>query len=189
MIQRRRAEVLVRRLRAQARCAANATGDPHDDTVIPPLWLRAAKSPASRIEMIVVVAAALIVPVGWIGGVVLKRVIATRIPNTLRGFPIAALLWSGVLVGAAILAFYRSSASLPQIVFAPWLCLQLAAIPAAAGIYGIAEGWLAVDGSDLWWPLTFPQRCITAEEASAILGDFGRPALLSTDTAIERRCA
>src|SRR4051812_27040959 len=62
MIQRRRAEVLVRQLRARARRAANAACDPHDDTVIPPLWLRAAKSPASRIEMFVVVAAALIAP-------------------------------------------------------------------------------------------------------------------------------
>jgi hypothetical protein len=38
--QRRRAEVLGRKIRVRQRAAANAVPDPHDDTVIPPLWLR-----------------------------------------------------------------------------------------------------------------------------------------------------
>lgn len=185
-IQRRRGEVLVRQLRARARRAANVAGDPHDDTVIPPLWLRAAKSPASRIEMLVVVATALIVPAGWIGGVALMRAIGTRITQSLRAFPIAALLWSGVVVGLAVLALYRPAASISQIVIAPWLCLQLVAVPVAAGIYGVAEGWLAVDGSDLWWPLALPKRSLTAEEASTILGDFNAAASTSNDTATEQ---
>lgn len=181
-IQRRRAEVLARQLRTRTRRAANAAGDPHDDTIIPPLWLRVAKSPASHIEMLVVLAAALVAPAGWLGGLALKRAIAARIPHTLRAFPVTALLWSGVLVGLSVLALYRPSASIPQIVLAPWLCVQLAAIPAAAGIYGIADGWLAIASSDLWWPLTLPKRSLTAAEASAILGDFDAPASVSTTT-------
>ena len=151
--------------------------DPHDDTVIPPLWLRAAKSPASRIEMLVVMAAALIVPAGWIGWCGSEaghREAVSRTPCARFRSPrcCGPVSWWAL----AVLALYRPSASLPQIVVAPWLCLQLAAIPVAAGIYGIAEGWLAVDGSDRWWPLTLPKRSITAEEASTILGDFNTSA-------------
>src|SRR4051812_15047183 len=169
-IQRRRAETLGRKMRARQRVAASAVSDAHDDTVIPPLWLRAAKSPASHIEMLVVVTAGVVAPAGWLGGLVVQRIITSLIPRTLRAFPTAALLWSGVVLGAVIVALYRPTGSLTQIFVAPWLCLQLAAIPATAGVYGIAEGWLAVDGSDSWWPLMPPRRPITAQEAAAILG-------------------
>ena len=47
-IQRRRAEQLGRKVRARQRDVAAAVPDPHDDTVIPPLWLRTAKSPSSQ---------------------------------------------------------------------------------------------------------------------------------------------
>lgn len=193
-IQRRRAEILGRKIRTRQRFAANAAPDAHDDTVIPPLWLRAARSPASHIEMLVVVLASLIVPVGWLGGLIVKRILTGCIPHTLRAFPVVALLWAGVVVGSAILTLYSPAASMAQIVIAPWLCLQLAAIPVAAGICGIAEGWLAVAGSDLWWPLTPPQRPITAREAGAILGDLNVFTPRSTDTATvpsldERSCA
>src|ERR1700746_2339899 len=53
-IQRRRAELLGRKVRARQRQLAAAVPDPHDDTVIPPLWLRTAKSPASQTEMLAV---------------------------------------------------------------------------------------------------------------------------------------
>jgi hypothetical protein len=36
--------------------------------VIPPLSLRTAKSPASQTEMLAVLLAALLVPIGWLGG-------------------------------------------------------------------------------------------------------------------------
>jgi hypothetical protein len=170
-IQRRRAEALGRKMRARQRVEASAISDAHDDTVIPPLWLRAAKSPGSHIEMLVVVTAGVVAPAGWLAGLVVKRIFISLIPRRLRAFPIAALLWSGVVLGAVIVALYRPTGSLMQMFVAPWACLQLAAIPATAGVYGIAEGWLAVDGSDSWWPLMPPQRPITAQEAAAILGD------------------
>ena|ERR1700722_8923706 len=46
------AELLARRIQARQRAIATAVPDPHDDTVIPPLWLRAAKSPASQVELL-----------------------------------------------------------------------------------------------------------------------------------------
>jgi hypothetical protein len=193
-IQRRRAEVLGRKIRARQRIEADVVPDVHDDTIIPPLWLRTARSPGSHIEMLVVVTACLTVPAGWLGGLVVKWTITRLIPHTLRAFPVVALLWAGIVVGFVIVALYRPATSVAQVVIAPWLCLQLAAIPATAGIYGIAEGWLAISGSDRWWPLTPPRRPITIEEAAAILGDAHMFMPQSTDTATlpdldDRGCA
>ena len=67
---------------------------------------------------------------------------------------------------------YDPAGSFGQIVVLPWVCVQLAAIPTVAGIYGIAEGWLAVEGSDQWWPLTPQRRPLTAADAAAILGAY-----------------
>jgi hypothetical protein len=40
----------------------------------------------------------------------------------------------------------------------PWIVAQVPATLLAAGIYGIMEGWLAVDGSRDWWPMRPPQE-------------------------------
>jgi hypothetical protein len=49
-----------------------------------------------------------------------------------------------------------------------------------AGVYGLAEGWLAVPGSNQWWPHTPPKQPLSAEDAATILGgyDITGPALL-----------
>lgn len=179
-IQRRRAELIGRRVRARQRRVASAVPDPHDDTIVSPLWLRTTKSPASQAELLVVMLLAVAVPLGWLGGWITKQAVTQLIPGTLRAYPIAALLWSGAFLALLILLLCDPSPSFTQTVVTPWLCLQLAAVPVAAGIYGIAEGWLAVTGSDQWWPLTPPKRPITAEDAAAILGayDVTGPALL-----------
>jgi hypothetical protein len=171
-IQRRRGEVLGRKIRARQRAVATAVPDPHDDTVIPPLWLRPAKSPASQIELLAVTVVALVIPFGWAGGRLLKDVVTRLIPGYLRGFPIAALLWSGVMLQLLIVLVYDPAPTFDQVLLRPWLCLQVAAVPAVAGVYGVAEGWLAVCGSRRWWPLTPPQRPLTAADAAAILGGY-----------------
>jgi hypothetical protein len=183
-IQRRRAELLGRRIRARQRAMATAVPDPHDDTVVPPLWLRTAKSPASQLELLVVTVAALVVPLGWIGGWLLQAVVTQLIPSRLRAFPIAALLCSGALLGLLIVLVYDPAPTFGQVVLTPWLCVQLAAVPTVAGVYGLAEGWLAVPGSNQWWPHTPPKQPLSAEDAATILGGSGRwrditgPALL-----------
>jgi hypothetical protein len=151
---------------------ATAVPDPHDDTVLPPLVLRTAKSPTAQVELMVVAAAALVAPLGWPGGWLLKTAVTQLIPRSLLGFPIAALLWSGALLGALILVLHDPSPTLGQAVLVPWLSVQVAAVPVVAGVYGIAEGWLAVPGSRAWWPLTPPTRPITAADAAAILGAY-----------------
>jgi hypothetical protein len=169
MIQRRRAEVLGRDVRARQRAVATAVPDPHDDTVLPPLWLRNAQSPAAQLELMVVVVLALLAPAGWPIGWLVKTAVTRLIPQTLRAFPIVALLWAGAGLGALIVVMYDQAG---QALLVPWACTQLAAVPVVAGVYGIAEGWLAVPGSADWWPLAPQQRPITAEEAAAILGAY-----------------
>src|SRR5258705_2267303 len=128
-IQRRRAELLGRKVRARQRVIATAVPDPHDDTVIPPLWLRAANSSASQMELLAVAVVALVVPLGWISGGIVKGVVTRLVPGTLRAFPIAALLWSGAVLGLLIVLIYDPAPTFGQVVLTPWLCLQLAAIP------------------------------------------------------------
>src|SRR5260370_38967099 len=98
-IQRRRAEVLGRKIRVRQRAVARAVPDPHDDALIPPLWLRIAKSPASQMELVTVTLAALLAPLGWIGGRLLKEVVTQLIPGPLPWFPIAASLLARPLRG------------------------------------------------------------------------------------------
>jgi hypothetical protein len=171
-IQRRRAELLGRKVRARQRAVANSVADPHDDTILPPLWMRSAKSPASQVEMIAVCATAVIVPLGWMVGRLVNYVVVQLIPGTLRAYPIGAFVWAGALLGSLIVLFYDPGPTLGQILLAPWMCVQVAAVPVVAGAYGIAEGWLAVPGNDQWWPLAPPKRPITAEDASEILGGY-----------------
>lgn len=175
-IQRRRAERLGRIVRRRQRIRTGAVPDPHDDTVLDPLWIRAKKSSASQVEFVVVLVAAAIAPLGWPAGWVLKTVLTGLIPRTLRGYPIAALVWSGAGLGAVTLLIYQlvydPAGSFDQIAVVPWICLQVSMIPAIAGIYGIAEGWLAVEGSARWWPLTPVRQRLTAEDAAAILGGY-----------------
>jgi hypothetical protein len=176
LIQRRRAEVLGRVVRKRQRIRTAAVPDPHDDTVLPRLMFRQAKSLFSQFERALVLLAALIAPVGWPAGWALKFVVNQQIPHTLRGFPIAAMLWSGAALGLLTMVVYQLSydpaGSFGQIVMLPWVCVQLAAVPTVAGMYGIAEGWLAVEGSDQWWPLTPQRRSLTAADAAAILGAY-----------------
>jgi len=173
-IQRRRAERLGRIVRRRQRVQTAAVPDPHDDTVLDPLWLRTGRSPASQVELVGVMTAAVLAPLGWPIGRWLAAAITALIPGTLAGFPIAALLWSGVgLAGLTVLAdllSYDPAGSFGQVVVLPWLALQAAAVPLTAGLYGVADGWLAVEASRRWWPMTPPRPALTAADAAAILG-------------------
>ena len=123
-IQRRRAEQLGRTVRARQRAVATAVPDPHDDTLIPPLWLRTAKSPASQVELLGGVAGARSSPRRVVRRVVLKRVVTRLIPGTLRAFPIATLVWAGAVLGLPIVLLYDPAPTFGQIVLTPWLCFR-----------------------------------------------------------------
>jgi hypothetical protein len=144
--------------------------------MLDPLWIRSAKSRAAQLELVLVALVAVIAPLGWLGGWMLHRFITGLIPQTLRGFPIAALVWSGVALGVVAAVTCQlvddATGSPGRIAVVLWVCQQLSVIPAVGGIYGIAEGWLALEGSRRWWPLTPVTPRLTAEDAAAILGGF-----------------
>jgi hypothetical protein len=176
LIQRRRAEQIGRIVRKRQRIKALAVPDPHDDTVLPWILWRQTKSRFSKFEVFLVVVVGALIPVGWPVGWLLKSAISALIPDTLRGYPIAALVWSGTGLGVlTVLVYaiaYDPAGSFGQIAVLPWVSLQLSAIPVVAGVYGILEGWLAIDGSDQWWPLTPVKQPLSAEDAARIFGAY-----------------
>jgi hypothetical protein len=176
LIQRRRAELLGRIVRKRQRIQTVAVPDPHDDTVLPWILWRQAKSRFSKFEVFLVMVVGALIPVGWPAGWLLKSAITALIPDTLRGYPIAALVWSGTGLGVVTILVYQMAydpaGSFGQIAVLPWGTIQLSSIPLVAGVYGILEGWLAVDGSDQWWPLTPVKQPLTAADATAILGAY-----------------
>lgn len=164
LFQKRRAALLNRQLRDRQRGhiglhlyqrqtpRARADGalyghlGPHETQLAPPpLLLRG-------LEIVVVAVAALAVPIGWAAGRLLYRYITTFIPERLRAYPIPVLLWASVVAMTPLaltpLAHWPTPVQL-------WLLAQGPAIFLVAGIYGILEGWLAVEGSTAWWPPAF----------------------------------
>ena len=99
-------------------------------------------------------------PVGWSLGHLLYGGICRYIPNRLRSFPIPALLWASVGIGVLTALLYRPGDDLGTALAAPWLIAQIPATFLAAGLYGILNGWLAVDGSADWWPLAPPPATV-----------------------------
>jgi hypothetical protein len=161
-MQMRRAEVLNRRIRRRNRDRAGARPDPYDDNAAHPLLTRPPNTVEARLELILVAVVAVAAPLGWPLGRWLYARIEALIPQRLRSYPIVALLWAGIVLGILTTLFYsfRDSSSLSSAALAPWIMAQLPATFLAAGIYGILNGWLAIDGSLDWWPLAPPPATI-----------------------------
>ena len=169
-IQDRRQQRLDVTIRRRQRTVTGAVPDPHDDVVLPPIWLRIAKSPAAQVEWITVNIIALLVPFGWLLGWIAHRIITRTIPGTLRGYPIPALLAASAVLGALTVAGYDPADTAASILLSAWIPLQLAAVPAVAGVYGVLDGWLAVRSSAAWWPLTPTHHRLSSGDAEEILG-------------------
>lgn len=153
VFQKRRAELLAKKIRARTRSHVGARPDPHDDVVALPLPMRSAGSVSGSLEAALVLSCAAIAPLGWLAGKLTYLLIVKLIPERLRAYPIPALLW-GAALAALPLPFYDPSSSLCSELLVPWLLVQLPATLLTAAVYGILEGWLAVEGSSDWWPLT-----------------------------------
>ena len=65
--------------------------------------------------------------------------------------------WSAVIVGVPLPLLYSPGVSWATTLVIPWIIAQVPAALLAAGIYGILEGWLAVDGARDWWPMRPPE--------------------------------
>jgi hypothetical protein len=155
-IQKRRAERLNRRIRKRIRITAGARPNPYDDNVTHPLWARAGGTVEVWLERMIVLMCALMAPIGWPLGYLLHGRLVELVPDRLRAYPIPALLWTAAGIGVLTALVYTPDDSLSTSFAAPYLIAQIPATFAAAGIYGILNGWLAVDGSATWWPLTPP---------------------------------
>jgi hypothetical protein len=70
--------------------------------------------------------------------------------------------------------------SLSGTLIIPWILAQIPATFATASAYGVLEGWLAIDGSSDWWPLTPAQRDV---DDNLILGPAPLPMPTLLDSA------
>ncbi len=165
IFQKRRAELLARQIRDRDTKRTGARVDTADDDVIHPWYVRPVKTPYAMLDWAIFMTGAVLAPIGWPVGKALSKAIVQLIPDELRSYPVAALLWSAALIGAPMPLIYEPGDSLSSAVLAPWLAAQIPAALLIAGLYGLAEGWLAVDGARDWWPMS------PAEEAEEI--DFG----------------
>jgi hypothetical protein len=158
IFQKRRAEILARHIRDRAQMESGARVDPADDDVIHTLLLRPVKTPYAGLDAVIVLTAAVAAPVGWPVGRAVYKAVIQLIPHDLRSYPVAAFMWAAVVIGLPLVLLYRPATTLTATVLMPWLLAQLPATALAAGIYGILEGWLAVDGARDWWPMRPPPQ-------------------------------
>lgn len=175
MVQKRRAELLGKRIRARARGKVGARPDPHDDQVTPPLVFRSSSTTTGSVETAVVMAVAVVAPLGWSLGRAICAAIVALIPERLQSYPIVALAWTAVISGLPLPLFYNPGPTLTSTLLVPWMLAQIPAAFALASCYGILEGWLAIDGASDWWPLAPAQRNI---DAGLLLGPA--PVLMPT---------
>ncbi|ODQ95153.1 hypothetical protein [Mycolicibacterium holsaticum] len=183
-MQIRRAELLNRRIRRRHRETAGARPNPYDDHATHPLLSRGAKTVEAKLELTIVVLAALAAPLGWAVGRFLYQRIETLIPDRLRSYPVPALLIAAAVLGALTTVLYNPGPSLSSAILAPWLMAQIPATALTAGIYGILNGWLAIDGSTEWWPLTPPPPSVDLP-AQLLPDDLTAPSLFDTETVAE----
>ena len=154
MFQTRRAELLGKKIRARVRGEVGARPDPHDDKITPPLIYRASGTRTASVELVLVAVCAAIAPIGWALGKALYHQLTRLIPERLRAYPTPALIWASIPCALPLPFYDPASADLTDTIAIPWMLAQLPAIFVAAAAYGILEGWLAVDGSSDWWPMT-----------------------------------
>lgn len=155
--QKRRQEVLARQIRDRAWEKTGARVDPADDDVIHSLFRRGHNTVYALQDLAIIGVLAIAAPLGWPLGKALYHSVIQLIPDELRSYPIAAFLWSAVIVGVPLPLLYSPGDSWATTLVIPWIIAQVPAALLAAGIYGILEGWLAVDGARDWWPMRPPE--------------------------------
>ena len=158
--QKRRAELLARQIRDRDTDRATARVDPADDDVIHPWWLRPVNTPYAAFDWAIFMTAGVLAPIGWISGKAIHKAVVQLIPDELCGYPIAACFWSAVATGLPfpIICAVWDPGDLVSAVAVPWLFAQLPATLLVAGIYGILDGWLAIDASRGIWPMRPPPQ-------------------------------
>ena len=145
IFQKRRAESLARQIRDRDTERTGARVDPADDDVIHPWFMRPVKTPYAMLDWAIFMTAGLLAPLGWPAGKILSKTVVELIPGELRSYPVAAFMVPAAIVGVPLALLYEPGDSLVSAAATPWLLAQVPATLLTAGIYGILEGWLAVD--------------------------------------------
>jgi hypothetical protein len=158
IFQKRRAELLARRIRDRDTERTGARVDPADDDVIHPWFMRPVKTSYATVDWAIFMTAGVLAPAGWMVGKALSTAVVQLIPGELRSYPVAAFMWSASVVGLPMPLLYAPGNSLVSALAMPWLLAQIPAALLTAGLYGILEGWLVVDGSRDWWPMRPPDE-------------------------------
>ncbi|SKF33169.1 Uncharacterised protein [Mycobacteroides abscessus subsp. massiliense] len=152
--QKRRAQLLARQIRERIRAEAGARPEEQDDFVIDPIWYRKPTTLDAFAETAIIITLVVLAPMGWLLGRLLYRWIVKQIPDNLSAYPITALTWAGTPIGLMFCLSYDPRDSITVALGGAWVLAQIPATFLAAALYGILNGWLAVDGSADWWPLT-----------------------------------
>lgn len=161
IFQKRRAEILARDIRRRDGVLTGARPDPADDDVIHPWYMRPVNTPYAMLDWAIFMSAAVLAPAGWPLGKLMSITVVQLIPGELRSYPIAGFMWSAAIVGLPLPMMVMAlgpSQYLDDAIGVPWALAQLPAALLTAGIYGILEGWLAVDGARDWWPMRPPAK-------------------------------
>jgi hypothetical protein len=158
--QKRRAELLARQIRDCDTERANARSDPADDDIMHPWWLRPVNTPYAALDWAIFMTAGVLAPIGWPVGKAIYKAVVQLIPDELCGYPIAACCWAAVMTGLPlpIICALCSPGDLTSALVVPWLIAQLPAASLGAGVYGILEGWLAIEASRSIWPMRPPPQ-------------------------------
>ncbi|WP_079580405.1 hypothetical protein [Mycobacteroides abscessus] len=151
-----------------------------DDQPRNPLIARGRVSLIGKLEYAGFLAMLVFLPVGWLLGRGLYKLFASLVPDTLRSYPIPALLWAGFLGGLPMQFLYHPDHGFIAKILVPWFNSQLHWAFSIAGLYGIVEGWLAVKGATQMWPKHLPPLIMNPVDAAAILGadDLTAPSLI-----------
>lgn len=121
--------------------------------------MRPVKTPYAMLDWAIFMTSGVLAPLGWPVGKMLSASVVQLIPGELRSYPVAAFMWSAAAVGLplpVLLMLVGPPDSLAAAAGVPWLLAQVPAALLTAGVYGMLEGWLAVDGARDWWPMRPP---------------------------------
>jgi hypothetical protein len=164
--QDRRAQILARQIRDRDTERSGARVDPSDDDVLYPVLMLQRRNPW---DAVLIGVAGILAPIGWIAARIIYKKTIQLILSELRAYPIAAYAWSAVGAGLLPLWVYEpthwAATTIPEALWSmmwtvlpAWLVAQIPAAPLIASIYGILEGWLAIDGSRELWPKLPPRQ-------------------------------
>lgn len=167
--QRRRFEKLDIQIRGRLAARVLAAPSRRDDLARDPLLARGNQTLISVVESGAFFIMLLFIPLGWLAGRGLYKLYSALVPGVYRAYPLVPMWWYS-LIGLLIPMFFHPGHGLIANVAVPYVIAQLPAMFLVAGVYGIAEGWLAVPGSLQWSPRKLPELQMNAVDAAEIIG-------------------